>query len=42
MINALHLIWIIPLSMLIGISLLIYGCCLAASKDRKGEEENDY
>ena len=48
MINALNLIWIVPLSMITGAFLMIvFACILVKSEDRKLREdeeciENDY
>lgn len=39
MINALHLIWIIPLSMLAGFSTFVLVACLTINKVSKEEEE---
>ena len=39
MINALHLIWIIPLSMLIGMVVLLCIACVAVGKVSEEEEQ---
>ena len=41
MINALHLIWIIPLSILAGFSTFVLIACLTISKVSKEEEKID-
>lgn len=39
MINTLHLIWIIPLSMLFGMIVLLYIACIAVGKVSEEEEQ---
>jgi hypothetical protein len=42
MINALHLLWIVPLSMIAGAALLIvFACILAKEEDRKLREDEE-
>ena len=42
MINALNLVWIVPLSMIIGaITMIVFGCILAKDEDRKLREDEE-
>ena len=42
MINTLNLLWIVPLSMMVGASLLIvFACILAKEEDRKLREDEE-
>jgi hypothetical protein len=42
MINALHLYWIVPLSVLVGIfSTVVLACILAKEEDRKLKEDEE-
>ena len=41
-INALHLLWIIPLSMAVGAMILLCCCMIFALIEKREERENSY